>query len=217
MGNYPPAYMYRKISRVSSFVSSMIRRSPTVVTEGKEMVEIQAVEEVSGDTRAPTPPSIGGVAQSHNPQEVQEIIEEVKEVVEEVKEVVEEVKEVVEDVKEVVEDVKEVVEEVKEVVEDVIQTVEDIKEVVEEVIQTVEKVQEVVEEVQEVVEEVQEVVEEEQKEAPQVAEVPRVEVPQESPTIVLESFMPPAFHFPTSPFSMSASQPNRLRHRKRRG
>ena len=203
MGNYPPAYMYRKISRISSFVSSMIHRSPTVVTEGKEMVEIQAVEEVCGGTRAPTHPSIGEVAQSHNPQEVQEIVEEVKEVVE--------------DVKEVVEDVKEVVEEVKEVVEDVKEVVEDVKEVVEEVIQTVEEVQEVVEEVQEVVEDVKEVVEEEQKEAPQVAEVPRVEVPQESPTIVLESFMPPAFHFPTSPFSMSASQPNRLRHRKRRG
>ena len=153
MGNYPPAYLYRKISQVSSFVSSM------------------------GALRAPIPPSIGEEEQTHNPVEVKDVVEEVQEIVEEVTHGVEEVKEIVEEVVEVVEEQKE---------ENDTSRVE------------VPIVEVPIVEVQHV-------------------DVPHVEVPQASLTVALESFMPPAFHFPTSPFSMSVSQPNRLRHRKRRG
>ena len=176
MGNYPPAYLYRKISQVTSFMGAL---------------------------RAPIPPSIGEEVESHKPQEIQEVVEEVIQTVEEVKEVVEEVKEVVEEVTHVVEEVAHVVEEVTHVVEEVTHVVEEVQEVVE--------VKEDIERVQEVrVEDVQDVMMEEAPEALQV---------------VHESFMPPAFHFPTSPFSMSLSMSsaietpptNRLRYRKRRG
>ena len=196
MGNYPPAYLYRKISQVTSFVSSM-----------------GALRAPSGDTLPPlaacphTPLSTEEEAQSHKPQEVQEVVEEVIQTVEEVQAVVEEVKEVVEEVTHVVEEVTHVVEEVTHVVEEVQEVVEvkeDIERVQEEIKEDIERVQEVR------VEDVQDVMMEEAPEALQV---------------VHESFMPPAFHFPTSPFSMSLSMSspidapptNRLRYRKRRG
>lgn len=202
MGNYPPAYLYRKISGVSSFISSMVAlRAPS----GDTLPPLAACPHTpSGDAQSRpegtaslvsvcstnTPLSSGEDAQSHNPVEVQEVVEEVQEVVEEIIHVVQEVQEVVEEIQEVVEEVK-----------------EDIEKVQEEIKEDIERVQEV----QQVhVEDVQDVMMEEAPEALQV---------------VHESFMPPAFHFPTSPFSMSLSMSpaietpptNRLRYRKRRG
>ena len=231
MGNYPPAYLYRKISQVTSFVSSM-----------------GALRAPSGDTLPPkaacphTPLSTEEEAQSHKPQEVQEVVEEVIQTVEEVQEVVEEVIQTVEEVQEVVEEVIQTVEEVQAVVEEVKEVVEEVTHVVEEVTHVVEEVTHVVEEVTHVVEEVQEVVEvkediervqEEIKEDIERVQEVRVEdvqdvMMEEAPEalqVVHESFMPPAFHFPTSPFSMSLSMSspidapptNRLRYRKRRG
>ena len=88
----------------------------------------------------------------------------------------------------------------------------------EEIKEDIERVQEVVEEIKEDIERVQEVRVED------VQDVMMEEAP-EALQAVHESFMPPAFHFPTSPFSMSLSMSspidapptNRLRYRKRRG